>query len=469
MAAISTFCSSVSRQSYILPVAFLYLAHLANGRVILRENNLTSPGALNLDVENQDVHTTAGVSSLFSPASAGISSLSSLQEDYCTMDYSTMSDLDTPEAIPKNCRNYAIMSALATIMERSLDRYSDLIDDGYDAKYDTYNHYIRSIVPEELETYVSDHADDYFTCEEKVTRRCCHEMHYMVGTCDNSPKCKSGEQWVSKSACPTRFPGSSNHLYEDPGVWRWSVKDEDAFFDAIESDLGISRTWVSFQDISAWSNPGCHFETKKQLRECKSFWYGYPAPTDFNVPNPKDALKNSVGKFRRISDELSEAAMAARYNLYIGDKADVVDAVMLPAFMVQQADKSMAKIVQKANDIEEAEKKELIVDFIMSILMIVPAVGEAAEVLGMVTLGRLITMAGYGGNAAADIYGTVQDPKNAIFALFTALLGSRGSSEINFSKAAKIRRTMGSEDMSKLGPAIKADVGKVNQLKVPCI
>lgn len=52
----------------------------------------------------------------------------------------------------------------------------------------------------------------------------------------------------------------------------------------------------------------------------------------------------------------------------------------------------MEKVAKTAEKIEAAEKKEMILNFAMSFLMVVPAFGEAVDAVGLATVGRIITL-----------------------------------------------------------------------------
>jgi hypothetical protein len=88
--------------------------------------------------------------------------------------------------------------------------------------------------------------------------------------------------------------------------------------------------------------------------------------------------------------------------------------------------------------IKDAENKAMILNFVMTFLMIVPAVGESVGSLGFATVGRIILLTGAAGNTAFGVYGLVDDPKSAIMALFAALVSLRG--ETGFARAAEVRQ-----------------------------
>ena len=118
-----------------------------------------------------------------------------------------------------------------------------------------------------------------------------------------------------------------------------------------------------------------------------------------------------------------------------------------------------------AEEIEEAEKKAFILNWVTSIPMLVPAAGGILTQVGLRTLGPAIGLSGELGNAALGIYGIVESSETAIFPLFGALLGAR-----DFGKAASYRRGLSTAEISnQLGSKVAGSVSKVDRAKVGCI
>lgn len=95
----------------------------------------------------------------------------------------------------------------------------------------------------------------------------------------------------------------------------------------------------------------------------------------------------------------------------------------------------------------------------------VPLVGPSVAAAGLATLGRMIALVGELGDAALAIYGLVEDPNSAIYALFGALL--QGSK--SFHLGAVKKRGMMSSQIAALGSGVSAKVGKVDGIKAACL
>ncbi|KAH6724005.1 hypothetical protein BKA61DRAFT_587564 [Leptodontidium sp. MPI-SDFR-AT-0119] len=103
----------------------------------------------------------------------------------------------------------------------------------------------------------------------------------------------------------------------------------------------------------------------------------------------------------------------------------------------------------------------------MGILMLIPGVGELADVAGMVTLRSFINFIGDINNIALSIHGIVEDPTSAVFTLFSSLLGGRGSRK-SFIDAARARRGMTSKELETLTP-IRGDLSRISKVRTLCL
>lgn len=86
----------------------------------------------------------------------------------------------------------------------------------------------------------------------------------------------------------------------------------------------------------------------------------------------------------------------------------------MPVAMVANAVTSMQAVVEKAKEIEEAERLEIILAFVTSILMFVPVILAGAGRLGFATLRSIIRMAGEVGDVALGIYGMIESGGNPL-------------------------------------------------------
>lgn len=144
------------------------------------------------------------------------------------------------------------------------------------------------------------------------------------------------------------------------------------------------------------------------------------------------------------------------------DRTDIVDSGSLPSLMMQYAIENMNKVVETANDIIEAQRKEMILGFITAFLMLVPVVGETIGAVGGSVMRTLINVAGELGNVALGIYDIVDAPDNALMSIFGLLLG--GVSLRPFKEVAALRKGMKSTELDALGP-VKKNLDRIEVLK----
>ena len=71
---------------------------------------------------------------------------------------------------------------------------------------------------------------------------------------------------------------------------------------------------------------------------------------------------------------------------------DLADSTSLPAFAIGEAVKNINKIMNKADEIKKADRKESILNFISSLLFFIPFIGGAVGGIGMGSLRAILTL-----------------------------------------------------------------------------
>jgi hypothetical protein len=159
---------------------------------------------------------------------------------------------------------------------------------------------------------------------------------------------------------------------------------------------------------------------------------------DAKVPNPKDGIEPALDQYKSIGDQLIQAyEQSGVYYVSAWRDDTIIEAAELPIYMLVQGVESMQKVHDTAEELSEAQKKETILLFITGILGFIPIAGEAAASLGLATLGRIIRIVGSVGDAAFELYGIVDTPESAIFAVFGALINFK-----SFGAASRPARTI---------------------------
>jgi chitinase len=362
----------------------------------------------------------------------------------CDGKYASLDDIIADTSIPDSCVNQYVMRTLGLTLKSAINGYDDIMNNGYDDKFNAYQKQVKTMAPLQMQKFYEDNLNDYFHCEYAVYDHDTNTYHNQTGGC---PPHNQGD-----------FQGLAYNIYITP-------KDPETFYKFVESTYGVDRSWIYFK---SFRDAFC-----VAPQDCSAFGsvIGVPdALPDCVVPNPKDIISKALSNLTTLADFLTELAVDASFDLFPGNTADVVDGASLPVFMIQTAVTSMQKVADIGEKAEEEERKNLILTFISALFLILPGVGEALGALAdLALLGRIAAMAGNAGNAALSIYDVVQDPQSAPFAICGLLLGGvLGRSDKAFADAAKIRRGMSADIIAALSKDVSTSMGKVAKLVKVC-
>jgi hypothetical protein len=349
--------------------------------------------------------------------------------EFCFDKFNTLDDLaKAGDSVPSFCIDIYALQIMNNDFKTAMSKYNNLLHSGYDGKFNTYAAYVNDTMYTEIDEYMTTHGSNRFHCIS-ATGGTNHTV-----------------------TCPTSIPSDP---FSAPDEIYWILDDEKGFFQDMMDSYGIDQTWIKFGDLYVWVDPGCHPQTAEDLKACQRYWHGYPLRDveHMQIPNPKDTISGAMKNLTDFGNQLDESAADAGGFMYTQDVGDAVDAAQLPLFLTESAVQQMQKIIDAADSITAAEKKSFIVNFVGSLLMLVPAVGETIWALGLGILGRVVLLAGEVGNAAFGVYGVVEDPTSAIFSIFGAIIGVRG--EIGFERAAGSRRSMSEKESTVLGKFVQ--------------
>lgn len=389
----------------------------------------------------------------------------------CDGKYSTLKQLeDRKKSIPSHCMEQYIADVQIAVLDGALKKYKDLVDKGYDEKFDIYQGYVIGQIPYQINAFMaSDKVDKYFKCKDFKAVQCCKGCGYCPGDkdhqCDSSADCKSGKRWISMDKCPKmEFEISMIDSTYIPNA-TFSLTDEDGFFKDLGNTWGIDEDWVKFGKRHMRTNNGCQY-AGENIRDCaekqNNFFFDYPIPADkIKIYNPKDIIGKSYPKAKDMLERFRVMQIAASYDEQMVE-SDLVDATSLPAFSVEEAVKSMEEIVKKAKEIEKKEREEFILNFITGILFFIPFVGEAVGA-GLTAVRAMARLIGATGEAALTIYEVVKDPDNAAMAVFSYLAGA-GIGRSGFRNAANSRRAIPKSQIDGLGN-VKTRLNEVESLR----
>ena len=338
---------------------------------------------------------------------------------------------------PTYCIEQYLVDVQVAIFETSLNKYKDLIHDGYDDKFKVYEKYVKTQIPAQIDNFMaSDKVDKYFKC---------HEIECDVYECQPP---------VDMPSCP-KFEVPLGMLDRTPiPNATFVLTDPKGFYRDIADTWGIEQEWIRLGKRHIRSNNGCQYAGEEVL-ECEdrqdNWFRGYPLPDDAKIEiyNPKKIIGDS---FSRVSDMLGRFQIVRQFAEWddLMLVSDLVDATSLPAFSAEEAIASMKKIVDTADDIIKKEREEFILGFVTGFLFWIPFVGEAVGAVGLTTARTLLRLIGSVGEAGMAVHDLIEDPDNAFMSVFGYLLGA-GVGRAGFRKAAASKRGMSSKEFDSLG------------------
>ncbi|KAL2060446.1 hypothetical protein VTL71DRAFT_9477 [Oculimacula yallundae] len=390
----------------------------------------------------------------------------------CTGHYSNLDDIvNAGNNIPSNCIDKYIAQAEIAIMDRSLQSYSETINNGYDKKFKIYAKQITLLVPSQLEKWMAKaQASGFWKCEETALVVCCKDCSSAQACqngCENKAGCVTGKRTFTVN-CPTKIPNGSSQIVQPKLAY--TLTNPDGFYKAVADEYGIDKSWIKLGDFLARAHAGCGGGNPNPV-ECgklyNTYWSGFPLAGNVQVKDPKDLIAPNFENNKALRTQLDNELKLSEWDLSQATQGDLVDAGSIPSLLLQQGVSSMAKVVDVADDITEAERKDTIFNFIMGALLLLPGVGALLDAVALTALRSVILLLGALTEVALTVYDIVQDPKNALWLLFGFLMaGGRGNGR-SLSQAAGKKRSLSQDDLKGLSP-IRGDLDKIHNLRTKC-
>jgi hypothetical protein len=386
--------------------------------------------------------------------------------------YTTIDDIVTAKAnIPSHCMDKYIAGAEKKILDVALTKYNERVNSGYDTKFQIYAKQIKLLVPLQLKAWISKaQASGFFSCTKTAYVSCCEDCQSAwecASGCDNSRPCTPGIR-TTKVDCPTSIPNPTDQAFVDKIAY--TCTDLAGFQKAILDEYGIDSSWVHFGDWTARYHGGCGGGNPNSAGCGALFntvWTGFPLADAINVNDPKSLIESSYGKMQAFSADLGTQTFWSEWGVQDATIGDLVDAAAIPVLLTQSAVYYMGEVVEAADEISEQERKDMILNFIMGFLMLLPGVGAVAGSAGMLALRSIIRLLGNIGDAALAVYDIVDQPENAVSTIFLLLLGAGGRSSRSFTLSADKRRGMTEKELASVS-SIRSDLDKITVCRTSC-
>jgi hypothetical protein len=265
----------------------------------------------------------------------------------------------------------------------------------------------------------------------------------------------------SVTACP---PPGLDYASNPSFQLYYTLTNASGLWAELETNYGIDQSWVTFgtRDVplvctGLVGTAMCPPEDKIQ--------YGYPqAVKNFPVPNPKDIFTNASYGFGQLQTTLLGVGAQMILAEWTGNNTDVAQTLVMPVSMAYQAAQAMQEVVVIGGEVQDADRKHLILTILGAIFMVVPFLGDGlGEVASdiVANLGRIISLIGAVGTVGVSAYGIVEDKSSAPMQILNILMGvagvagSFGRDSEDMANMATLRRGMSEDELAKLGSTFK--------------
>ncbi|KAK8070332.1 glycoside hydrolase family 55 protein [Apiospora phragmitis] len=396
----------------------------------------------------------------------------------CSGVYRTLEQVsDAKDSIPSHCFDTYLADVQIAVLDGALNDYNDVVANHYDDHFKVFERSTKQQAPASIDAYMRGaQSSGNFKCTERQYKVCCSSCNGPWGactTCDTSVDCKKSGYYAVAVDCPTDTPDPYDIYKETPPEISYELTNADRFYSEISDKFGISRDWLTFGDHMVKLSNGCQYageDVNDCIKRTSKYWHGYPQlKDDFQVPNPKDVVSKAYDNSAGLVARARSAQRFAAYEMGHTGHSDLVDSMAVPALSMAEAVANMRSIVQQADKIEEAERKEFISNFITGMFMLIPVAGEAAAAVGGTALRAIIEMAGELANIGVTVWEAVDDPDSALSTMFGLLMGGVSRQPFRDAASAFRGKMKNSGEREKLPPRVKTDLQTIQDLRSMCL
>ncbi|KAH8178372.1 killer toxin alpha/beta [Sarocladium implicatum] len=348
----------------------------------------------------------------------------------------------------KNCplnKPVLAIGILERMLDRALNKYDD-VNNGYDKNFAAYRRVMKDLAKDRAAKYFSWHDGGYrkwFHCNVKTD-----------GT-------KTGS-----------WSGPCNEMQRHIAVVgmnivKLTLRDENGFYADLEEQTGVISDWVEFKKLNINTDPNdiaqncprpvnqLHPQTC-QRSLILSVDNMPKLRDDFEIPDPKEMIKNVKGNLDKIRTSISSRFFDIVTGIWDGGNADVLQVLSVPVFLLAEAIQSMEDAKAKGGEIIKEEKEQLILNIISGLLFFIPFVGEfAAMAAGAAALARMMAIGGLLANTAFSMKDIAGDPSNAAMAIMGLSSAGRLRKPNDFGGLGKARREQTHAGVRSMGPTFK--------------
>ncbi|KAK1635899.1 chitinase [Colletotrichum phormii] len=261
--------------------------------------------------------------------------------------YNDLDELAKDDSVSDDCKPVLAIKILEKMLDKSLANYDD-VDNGYDKNFAAYRRVMKDSAKQAMAKFTSWHDGkyrDYFDCDIKAD-----------GT--------HTENW--SGPCSEM---KSHIAVVGMNIIKLTLRDEDGFWNAVEEDTGCIEDWIEFDSLKINTDPNeiaqnCPPPVGTIPQPCTPSLIlsveGYPKlKSDFDVPDPKDIIKDVKTNLDEIRTSISSRFFDVVAGIWDGGNSDVLQVFSVPIFLMAQAIQSM----------EDAKAKGVFLKLLMTLPM----------------------------------------------------------------------------------------------------
>ncbi|KAH6693876.1 killer toxin subunits alpha/beta [Plectosphaerella plurivora] len=401
-------------------------------------------------------------------------------------------NLDFQNRIRPHCVARYLLPILNQMLIDVKKLFDEISDSDYDKFFNLYAEHMYLNSGEAMWSLMMKEGDKYFNCDVYGKFPCCPGCSIRGPNCPNvcindcqirGSNHPGWEQRRRTMPCPPDMSmrgGIESDRYHMESIW-WTYKSDEKkkeFHSEIEANVGAAEKFIEY--------PGTRPHYKQSL--AKDMCYGSRPPPDGQLPgydelgvgcqaehwwhkdaprisssfkqsdvfNPKTEIKNTLDKIT-VFPVLAEFELSQLANEYEHNADELVDALILPVFMMYAGLEHMENVIEMGKKIEEANKIALITQLLSAVLLVIGGFGgvaAGAANAGLRALGRALVGLAEAGNAGLGIYTAVGDPTTTpllIFGLIMSGVNLRDASKV--ASAAKLKQGLNSADFVSISPS----------------
>jgi glucan 1,3-beta-glucosidase len=352
--------------------------------------------------------------------------------DY-TLDFPTLDAVKAAMgSFSAGCADFYSNRALRNMLQQSVDQFSST-DNGYDPLFKYYVESVKDFVPNGLTNFMAEGGagNQYFTCA--------FVSAYQPG--------------VKTTRITHQCPITQKEIGYGGYTITYTLDDADGFFNDLQSQLGIQKDWVKFEDQYI---PAPCFVVGAPCPAQGANRVHYPLAADtINVSNPKDIVTAAMTNITATQFSMLASEIDLVSGLWYGSTNDIVQVNSMPVLMLQQALDAMSKAKALGSSQKTQDTKNLIMEILSVVFMFIPFLDDIAP--AALAAARIGAMVGDAGSLAVTIQDIVSDPGSAPLAIL-GVLGGAGATLAdvgNMARLASARRGIPEETVTGIGPTFR--------------